>query len=60
MLCYIKNCYHFMLVLQISLLQKLSEESDDSFHNSEWADNLNLKRQFQGLNNIEFRPGKKL
>jgi len=42
------------------VFQKLNEESDDSFHNSEWADSFNLKRQFQGLNNIQFRPGKKM
>jgi len=40
--------------------KKLSEESSESHLDSAWADNQSLKRQFQGLNNIHFKPGKPL
>ena len=38
--------------------QKLAESEDDSFMGSEWADSGALKKQFQGLNNIKWGPGK--
>jgi len=41
-------------------LKKLDEMEDDSHLNSRWADNKHLQRQFQGLNNISWRPGKQL
>lgn len=42
-------------------LKKLEQQdtSGDSYMDSEWADSQHLKRQFQGLSNIQFRPGKK-
>ncbi|XP_018319836.1 cilia- and flagella-associated protein 298 [Agrilus planipennis] len=40
-------------------LKKLEMDEDDSYLNSEWADNNNLKRTFHGLNNIYWKPGKK-
>ena len=36
--------------------KKLSEQDDDSYLNSNWADNGALKRQFQGLNDIKWKP----
>jgi hypothetical protein len=36
--------------------KKLSEQDDDTYLDSNWADNQALKRQFQGLNNINFKP----
>ncbi|ESO01593.1 hypothetical protein HELRODRAFT_185691 [Helobdella robusta] len=41
-------------------MKKLEECTDDSYYDSNWADNQQLKRHFQGLNNIQFKPGKKL
>lgn len=41
-------------------LKKLEQESSDSYLDSEWADSRHLKRQFQGLTNIQFQPGKKM
>nr|CAB3230187.1 UPF0769 protein C21orf59 homolog [Phallusia mammillata] len=41
-------------------LKKLDTMDDDSHLDSQWADNNMLKRQFQGLNNISWRPGKKM
>jgi len=41
-------------------LKKLEEMEDDSHLDSNWADNKILQRQFQGLNNISWRPGKKM
>uniref|UniRef100_H2YPT0 Cilia- and flagella-associated protein 298 n=1 Tax=Ciona savignyi TaxID=51511 RepID=H2YPT0_CIOSA len=41
-------------------LKKLQEIDDDNHLNSQWADSNMLKRQFQGLNNIAWRPGKNL
>jgi len=38
--------------------KKLTEEASESHLDSAWADNTNLKRQFQGLANIQFKPGK--
>lgn len=38
------------------IIQKLAEQEDDSYLNSEWADGNNLRRQFQGLNNIKWKP----
>lgn len=38
-------------------MKKLNEDSEDSYMDSDWADNNSLKRQFQGLNNIKWRPG---
>lgn len=37
-------------------MKKLAESEDDSYLNSEWADNNQLRRQFQGLNDIKWRP----
>ncbi|CAF0861911.1 unnamed protein product [Brachionus calyciflorus] len=37
-------------------MKKLAEADDDSYLNSEWADNNQLRRQFQGLNDIKWRP----
>lgn len=39
-------------------LKKLDKDDDDSYLNSEWADNGNLKRAFHGIKNISWRPGK--
>ena len=41
-------------------MQKLEQDGSDSYLDSEWADSRHLKRQFQGLTNIQFQPGKKL
>ena len=36
--------------------KKVSVADDDSYLDSNWADNQALKRQFQGLNKINFKP----
>jgi hypothetical protein len=41
-------------------LKKLEQDSTDTYLDADWADSQQLKRQFQGLNNIQFQPGKKL
>ncbi|XP_077261753.1 cilia- and flagella-associated protein 298 isoform X3 [Temnothorax americanus] len=37
-------------------LQKLEQDDDDEYLDSPWADGSSLKRHFQGLNNISWRP----
>lgn len=37
-------------------LKKLERDDEDSYLNSEWADNAILKKSCQGLNNISWRP----
>lgn len=37
-------------------LQKLEQDDDDEYLDSAWADGSSLKRHFQGLNNISWRP----
>lgn len=37
-------------------MKKLAENEDDSYLNSDWADNSALRRQFQGLNDIKWKP----
>lgn len=37
-------------------MKKLVLEEDDSYLNSDWADSQSLKRQFQGMNNIQWKP----
>lgn len=37
-------------------MKKLALEEDDSYLNSDWADNGNLKRQFHGMNDIKWKP----
>lgn len=37
-------------------LKKLEADDDDHYHNSPWADSGNLKRAFQGLSNISWKP----
>ncbi|XP_057307091.1 cilia- and flagella-associated protein 298-like [Hydractinia symbiolongicarpus] len=37
-------------------MKKLSEDEQDLHLNSDWADSAQLKRQFQGLNNVSWRP----
>ena len=39
--------------------QKLEENQDETNEDPSWADTKVLKRQFQGLKDIQFRPGKK-
>lgn len=36
--------------------KKLQEESEDSYLDSEWADSSALKKQFQGLKDVSWRP----
>lgn len=36
--------------------KKLAEDEDDSYMNSDWADKQQLKRHFQGLRNINWKP----
>jgi hypothetical protein len=36
--------------------KKLGEQEDDSYLDSNWADNQALRRQFQGLNDIKWKP----
>ncbi|KAM9321594.1 cilia- and flagella-associated protein 298-A [Gastrophryne carolinensis] len=38
-------------------LKKLEEDEDNSYMNADWADSSSLKRQFQGVKNIKWRPG---
>lgn len=40
-------------------LKNLEEDDDDSYLNSKWANNSNLKQQLHGVENINFRFGKK-
>ena len=58
LLPYTKFSTAFLLFL-FSCLQKLENVEDDRHLDSQWADNNMLKRQFQGLNNISWRPGKR-
>ncbi|CAF4758473.1 unnamed protein product, partial [Rotaria magnacalcarata] len=37
-------------------LKKLEENEDNSYMDSEWADRNSLKRTFQGLNDIKWKP----
>ncbi|XP_053981690.1 cilia- and flagella-associated protein 298 isoform X2 [Hylaeus volcanicus] len=37
-------------------LKKLEQDDDDEYLNSPWADGGSLKRHFQGLNNISWKP----
>ncbi|KAG8590875.1 hypothetical protein GDO81_006951 [Engystomops pustulosus] len=37
-------------------LKKLEEDEDISYMNADWADSSSLKRQFQGVNDIKWRP----
>ncbi|KAL5011036.1 hypothetical protein ScPMuIL_013341 [Solemya velum] len=37
-------------------MKKLETEEDDSYLNSQWADNQALKKSFQGLGNIKWGP----
>ncbi|XP_073473226.1 cilia- and flagella-associated protein 298 [Aquarana catesbeiana] len=37
-------------------LKKLEEDEDISYMNADWADSNSLKRQFQGVKNIKWRP----
>ncbi|KAM4795484.1 cilia- and flagella-associated protein 298-A [Rhinophrynus dorsalis] len=37
-------------------LKKLEEDEDNSYLNAEWADSNALKREFQGVKNIKWRP----
>lgn len=39
-------------------LKRLEDDDDDSYLNSTWADNTNLKQQLHGIQNINFRFGK--
>lgn len=36
--------------------QKLEQDDDDEYLHSSWADGSSLKRHFQGLNNISWKP----
>ncbi|XP_060517218.1 cilia- and flagella-associated protein 298 [Cylas formicarius] len=40
-------------------LKRLTEDDDDEYLNSEWADGANLKKSFHGLQNISWRVGRK-
>lgn len=40
-------------------LKKLEENQDETNEDPSWADTKMLKRQFQGLKDIQFHPGKK-
>lgn len=40
-------------------LKKLEIDDDDQFLNASWADNNQLKKTCQGLNNISWRPFKR-
>lgn len=49
----------FPVLNRFSLLfpqQKLEENDDDSFLDSEWADSHALKRHFHGVKDIKWRP----
>ncbi|XP_002155694.1 cilia- and flagella-associated protein 298 [Hydra vulgaris] len=37
-------------------IKKLEQDEFDSYLNSPWSDSSHLKRQFQGLNNISWKP----
>ncbi|XP_072254300.1 cilia- and flagella-associated protein 298 [Pyxicephalus adspersus] len=37
--------------------KRLEEDEDFSYLNADWADSSSLKRQFQGVKNIKWRPG---
>ncbi|KAL7642626.1 UNVERIFIED_CONTAM: hypothetical protein RMT77_007190 [Armadillidium vulgare] len=37
-------------------LKKLEEDEDNSYLDSEWADNLHLKKAFHGVNKINWKP----
>jgi len=39
-------------------LKKLEEDEENAYLDSAWADNKTYQRQFQGLNNISWKPGK--
>lgn len=37
-------------------LKKLEQDDDDEYHNAPWADSSSLKRTFQGLTNVSWKP----
>ena len=37
-------------------IQKLTENNDDSYHDSAWADQKGLKRRVMGMNEISWKP----
>ncbi|KAG8338728.1 hypothetical protein J6590_000407 [Homalodisca vitripennis] len=37
-------------------LKKLEQDDDDNYLDSAWADSKSLKRNFQGLSDISWRP----
>lgn len=47
------------LIKSKCLFQKLEENQDETNEDPSWADTKMLKRQFQGLKDIQFHPGKK-
>lgn len=49
-----KACLSVQIIFPV--LQKLEVEADDSYLDRPWADGQQLKRQFQGLNNIKWGP----
>ena len=52
--------YWPILNLFVFNFQKLETDSEDSYLDSQWAESSSLRRQFHGLTNIQFKPGKKL
>ncbi|KOC61169.1 Protein tipE [Habropoda laboriosa] len=52
----IPNSYSIQGPTSIRLFQKLEQDDDDEYLNSSWADGSSLKRHFQGLNNISWKP----
>ena len=46
----------FLLEIISIIRQKLAENEEDTYLDSQWADNQYLRKQFQGLNNIKWKP----
>jgi hypothetical protein len=40
----------------ISVAQKLEQDDDDKYLDAAWADSGSLRRSFQGLSNISWKP----
>ncbi|KAG5326889.1 CF298 protein, partial [Acromyrmex heyeri] len=54
--CQILAVVYSRILHEFAETEKLEQNDDDEYLNSPWADGSSLKRHFQGLNNISWRP----
>ena len=46
----------FLIILCCIFFQKLDKEAEDSYLDSQWADNSALKKSFHGIKDIKWGP----